>query len=261
MKKKKLVSILILNYNNHEYVINAIDSCLKQTYKNIEILVYDDKSSDESKSKIIKFNRNKKFKFFFNKNTKKNIASFDAFNGYLSIFKKSRGEIVCLLDSDDEFQKNKVKKIAKYFEKKKNISFIQNLYLKDNLNIKKKNSFLSFWPYLAPESCISFRRNLMIEFLKKNRKLKYKFPHIWLGFRLGLFSYFNKKNFFTLEEGLTLYSRQGESKKYKTFNKNWFLRRNESFKYLNIISSNSVIYKLNIDYFITRIICFFYKYI
>ena len=49
MSKNHLVSILIVNYNNAKYLKRAINSCLNQTYKNIEILIYDDKSIDGSK--------------------------------------------------------------------------------------------------------------------------------------------------------------------------------------------------------------------
>ena len=52
MKKNiKLVSILIINYNNAKYLERAIKSCLNQTYKNIEILIFDDKSKDNSREK------------------------------------------------------------------------------------------------------------------------------------------------------------------------------------------------------------------
>ena len=65
MIKKNLVSILILNYNNQQYLDKAIKSCLNQTHKNIEIVIYDDKSNDNSKLKILKFKKNKKIKIFF----------------------------------------------------------------------------------------------------------------------------------------------------------------------------------------------------
>ena len=53
--KKKLVSILVNNYNNEKYIKNCINSCLDQTYKNIEVIIYDDNSSDRSISIIDKF--------------------------------------------------------------------------------------------------------------------------------------------------------------------------------------------------------------
>ena len=59
MKKNiNLVSILIINYNNAKYIDRAIKSCLNQTYKNIEILIFDDKSEDNSKKKILKYKNN-----------------------------------------------------------------------------------------------------------------------------------------------------------------------------------------------------------
>ena len=72
MKKNNiLVSVLIINYNNAKYIKRAIKSCLKQNYKNIEILIFDDLSNDNSKKEILKYRYNKKIKIFFNKGKKK----------------------------------------------------------------------------------------------------------------------------------------------------------------------------------------------
>ena len=51
--KKKLASIIITNYNKEKYIKKTIASAIAQSYKNIEILVFDDKSNDGS-TKIIK---------------------------------------------------------------------------------------------------------------------------------------------------------------------------------------------------------------
>ena len=69
---KCYVSILILNFNNARFLNRSIKSCLNQSYKNFEILVYDDKSTDESIS-ILKKIKNKKIKIFFNKSKKKEL--------------------------------------------------------------------------------------------------------------------------------------------------------------------------------------------
>ena len=50
---KDLVSILIANYNNQDLLIRAIMSCKNQNFQNIEILVHDDNSNDNS-IKILK---------------------------------------------------------------------------------------------------------------------------------------------------------------------------------------------------------------
>ena len=59
-QNKTLVSILIINYNNAKYLKRAIQSCLQQTYNNVEILIFDDKSKDNSASVLRKFSKNKK---------------------------------------------------------------------------------------------------------------------------------------------------------------------------------------------------------
>ena len=128
----------------------------------------------------------------------------------------------------------KVQKIVNEFNKKKDIEFIQNLPRiksgKKFKNKKNKNNPISFWPYLAPESCISFRRDLMIKFKKINHEFKNKFPDIWFGFRLGVYAYFYKKKFNTLNENLTFYESLGESKKNSFFGKNLIYRRKESLE-------------------------------
>ena len=54
-KQKTLVSILIINYNNGNLLTRAIKSSLDQKYKNIEILIFDDNSTDNSKKVLNHF--------------------------------------------------------------------------------------------------------------------------------------------------------------------------------------------------------------
>ncbi len=64
MIKKPLVSILITNYNKEKYLKQNLKSCLKQSYKNKEIIFFDDCSEDKSLLLIKKF---KKIKLIVNK--------------------------------------------------------------------------------------------------------------------------------------------------------------------------------------------------
>ena len=123
---KYSVSVLILNYNNAKYLNRSIKSCINQSYKQIEILVYDDKSSDCS-VEILKKYKNKKIKVFYNTSNKTNIAAIDAKNGYYNLIKLSKGKIIFLLDSDDYFKKNKVKELIKIYKKNNQINYIQDL--------------------------------------------------------------------------------------------------------------------------------------
>ena len=62
----------------------------------------------------------------------------DAFNGYDHLFKKSKGQIISLLDSDDFFKKNKIARIVKLFDLKKDLLFVQNLPIEINKYYSKK---------------------------------------------------------------------------------------------------------------------------
>jgi len=259
IKKNFLISILIINFNNSKLLKRAIKSCLLQKYKNIEILVFDDGSTDNFVKEIKKIKTNNKIRFFENKKIKKKtkIASIDAKNGYYFLIKKSKGNIICLLDSDDYFDKSKISIVADQFRKIKKANFLQNL---PNLKKNQKNSSLSFWPYLAPESCISFRRKFVEKFMKKNHKLQNKFETVWLGFRLGAYAYFVDKSFIFCKKKLTYYSSHGESKKYPRFGFNWFERRINSFEYLYLISNKRLYFKFNPDFLVTFIIIKIYKF-
>tara|TARA_Y100001970_G_C14220489_1_gene852372 strand:+ start:1761 stop:2552 length:792 start_codon:yes stop_codon:yes gene_type:complete len=256
------VSVLILNFNNAKFLNRSIKSCLNQSHKEIEILVYDDNSTDNSIAILRKF-KNKKVKVFYNNSNKTNIAALDAKNGYYSLIKFSKGKIIFLLDSDDYFKKNKIKEFLKVYKKKNKINFIQDLpalYSKRKKEIKIKNNTLSFWPYLAPESCISFRKNFFINFKKKNKRFENNFKDVWLGFRLGVFAYFKDKSFYSLNKSLTIYKSYGESKKYTLFNSNWFIRRSNSFNYLKKICQDTNYLNFNFDYLFTKIISLILKF-
>ena len=68
LDKNNLVSVIIVNFNNASLLKQSIRSILNQTYKNIEIIVVDDKSTDDSLKKLQEY----KNKIVIIKNKKKN---------------------------------------------------------------------------------------------------------------------------------------------------------------------------------------------
>ena len=52
---KYLVSIIVPMYNSEKYIVRCIDSLLEQSYENIEIIVVDDGSSDNTKELVDKW--------------------------------------------------------------------------------------------------------------------------------------------------------------------------------------------------------------
>jgi len=265
MPSKPLVSVLVNNYNKEKYCIQAVNSVLKQNYKNIEIIFYDDCSSDNSFKKINKYKKKHNIKNL--KIVKKfrhgNVPSFNQIEGIKTALKKSKGTIICFLDSDDFFRKDKIKKIVNYFStnKKKNILFDKPFFYYNNKRkIKSKSSYFSRnskWPKFPPTSCMSFRRQNLLQIIQLVFIKKYK--HLWLDFRLATFFSIKLKQFNLTEEHLTFY-RQSESshdKNYKKYlNIMWWSRRKQAFDFLFYIQKNlrkKVIY--SIDYIITKYIC------
>jgi glycosyltransferase involved in cell wall biosynthesis len=92
MERNLSVSIIIDNYNYDRYIGEAIDSALNQDYPNREIIVVDDGSTDNSKN-IINSYGDKIISVF-----KDNGGQASAFNAG---FKKSNGDVIFFLDSDD----------------------------------------------------------------------------------------------------------------------------------------------------------------
>ncbi|SOC80327.1 Glycosyltransferase involved in cell wall bisynthesis [Salinimicrobium sediminis] len=95
---KPLFSIIIPNYNREETICRAINSVLKQTETNFELIVVDDLSSDNSVELIKKSFNDKRIKLI---ELAKNGGASKARN--IGI-KASQGELISLLDSDDEFE-------------------------------------------------------------------------------------------------------------------------------------------------------------
>ena len=63
----KKVSVLMTVYNTSKFLKRAINSVINQTYKNLELIVVDDCSTDNSTKIIKKIKNNKIKKFFFKK--------------------------------------------------------------------------------------------------------------------------------------------------------------------------------------------------
>jgi len=96
MQNSPLVSIICLSYNHAQFVEEALNSVLVQTYKNIELLIADDCSPDDSKSVIENWLKNHP-KVVFVANTT-NLGNTKTFNKMLAL---SKGEYVMDLAADD----------------------------------------------------------------------------------------------------------------------------------------------------------------
>ena len=104
-------SVVIANYNNAKFIQDCINSLNSQTYKDIEIIFFDDNSSDNSIDIIEKF---KNVKIIKNK-IQTEFGSLNQMNAFKKSIELSTGEIIFFLDSDDYFHKNKIEIIINTF--------------------------------------------------------------------------------------------------------------------------------------------------
>lgn len=122
----KLVSVIVPVYNSSKYLEECITSIINQTYKNLEIIIINDNSTDNSLNIINKF-KDKRIKVI---NLKKTKGVANARNEGI---KKSSGNYICYLDSDDYITKDKIEKQVKFMEENNVIfSYTNFIYLKDS---------------------------------------------------------------------------------------------------------------------------------
>ena len=148
-----LVTIIIPNYNHAIYLDERIQSCLNQTFQDFEIIILDDKSSDNSKDIIEKYRSNHKVShIIYNENN-----SGSTFIQWNKGFELAKGEYIWIAESDDfcdynlleelvtnlirdkinvlafsqsQFVDSKGKMIPPYLKKQKNISLNGNRFIK-----------------------------------------------------------------------------------------------------------------------------------
>ncbi|WP_292402246.1 MULTISPECIES: glycosyltransferase family 2 protein [unclassified Methylophaga] len=101
MSKNSLVSVVIPCFNRQEYIEQAINSALSQTYADIEIIVVDDGSTDSSIKVIERYGERVKLI------TQSNKGVSAARN---TGFSSARGEFIIFLDSDDWLSEDIVEK-------------------------------------------------------------------------------------------------------------------------------------------------------
>lgn len=105
--KGPLVSIIISNYNYRRFLREAVDSALNQTYSNIEVIVVDDGSTDDSKE-IITTYEDRVIPVL-----KENGGQASALNAG---FEVSKGKIAIFLDADDALLPDTVRRVVAAFE-------------------------------------------------------------------------------------------------------------------------------------------------
>ena len=131
------ISIITVTLNSDQTIRDTLNSVFSQTYKNIEHIIIDGGSKDQTLP-IIKKYPNKRKKFFI----KKNFGIYRSINYGI---KMSSGKYICILNSDDIFQSNdSIKNIVKVIRRNKNFKiFLGNVAYFNNSDYYKITRFYS----------------------------------------------------------------------------------------------------------------------
>lgn len=111
MNNQPLVSIILPTYNRAKYIKKALESALSQSYKNIEIIIIDDGSTDETRKVLEAYLKDSRVKYFFQENQGVSKARKKGIN-------ISSGKYIAILDSDDFWLDSK--------KLEKQIDFLEN---------------------------------------------------------------------------------------------------------------------------------------
>ena len=176
--------------------------------------------------------------------------------------KKSKGNIICLLDGDDFFKKSKIENIVNFFLKYPKCEAVLDIPM-----IFKKNETKNFhyddkriyhqkiWPTTFPTSSISIKKNFLKKCIKNFQKEKFKLLEI--DFRLCCLFSIYKDNYNILNKNLTFYRQvdDGIMSNYKKYSKKWWLKRSQAFDFFVYLKKKfKKKYSFSFDFYLTKFI-------
>ncbi|XOB61352.1 glycosyltransferase family 2 protein [Campylobacterota bacterium DY0563] len=244
---EKLISVAMCTYNGGKYLKEQLDSIINQTYKNIEIIICDDGSTDNTID-IIK-NYSKKYNFIKLFQNETNLGFVKNFEKSISLCK---GDYIALADQDDIWKVNKLEVFlceigdnlliysdAIIMDGEGTISNNELIRPKGNLVKGRCNKAFLFTNCVSGNT-LMFKKELIKDIVPIPEKITYH--DIWIAFvasSLGTITF--------TQEALTYYRRYAEQitstreKNYKSF-----IDRFQTKKASNLKSAKDIIDNLSI---------------
>ncbi len=249
------ISIIIPTYNNVQYISKAIDSLLRQTFSDFDIVIINDGSTDGTKNTVMQYveKYHSKIRYFSEKNKGPGAARNRG-------IKEARGEYISFLDSDDYYEPRSLQlrmDALKQYQtdivigKRKKMANTQSLGLVDNSFLQTYSKAVlqrSGQIYLCDSNCF-FRQainkgffvdtnSIMFkkEFLKKigmfdEKQLLSEDIDLW--FRAFLYA----KEFVFVDDVLSV-TRKDFSEHARDLKKLFFYERRRFIKHIKILNEN-----------------------
>lgn len=250
------ISVITPNYNNGKYLEQTIKSVLNQQYPNLEYIIIDGGSTDNSIEIIKKYEKH--LAFWISEPDK---GQSHAIN---KGFEKSTGDILCWLNSDDLFHDKTLFKVNVFFEKNPEKLFLwgNNSSLRNNIiqqsKPKQPASFYRLMYYLTivNQESSFWRRSIYLDLGGLNETIDLAMDYdYWLkifkSYSLKQIEYLEKETFGIVREGhlrkssdwtAYLESMKDVRKKYLPFSNDFLNRIVTSFwyRYFRIIDKKNL---------------------
>ena len=191
-EKEGKITVAISCYNSTKYIEAAIQSVFKQTYKNWELVIVDDGSTDNSLEVIKKLMKNKD-------NVK--IITHDKNYGCgktkRDAVENSTGSLVCILDSDDAITPNALEVMVNSHKNNPKASMCYSKYYNCDRNLGHKNGDMRGTLIPTGMSFLSARNTTKVSHLKCFKRTSYNMTE---GFDANLLKAVDKDIILKLEE-------------------------------------------------------------
>lgn len=235
---KPKVSIILCTYNAEKFIAPTLESLINQTYPNIEILILDNDSKDNT-VKLIKKIRKKSQKI----NLYESEFNYGPYQGLNFLIDESKGKYIAIQDHDDIWHPKKIEKQINFLENEKNKKYIGcgsnsiNYYEKyDKFKKKKKKAENN----IARHTTLVFRNKKQ----KYNTKIKIHTDQDFMKNRLCN----NTKRIYNIDEYLVLSRIRADNNNLSDL---WITRKqigkylkNPFFKKKNLFSKIYTIYSI-----------------
>lgn len=160
-KEKPLVSVIVPNYNHAPFLRERLESIYNQTYQNIEVILLDDCSKDNSREILSEYKE---------RYPEKTITLFNETNAG-KVFKQwnkglqaAKGELVWIAESDDYCELNFLEKMVDLFQYKSvMIGFARSVFMQEGVKIWSTEEYLHDLPNLKWDAPFFMTANNIVQ--------------------------------------------------------------------------------------------------
>lgn len=192
------IDVLMATYNGEKYLKEQIDSILNQTYKNIQLIISDDCSTDRTREILKEYEQNDKIKIFYQEKNLGYIKNFEF------LLKKVENDLYMLSDQDDVWKREKIEKsVQKLRNENLDLVFGDLEVVDENLNTlyksfdkymkidRKINRCIGTYKLQYLYNCITgctilSKKELLDKVLPLPANSKYMLHDFWIGLIISL---------------------------------------------------------------------------